>query len=117
MILELMGIKGGDKQDTEHLLMKVIKNGNLSGYAVIDNTFNSDGSLSNVHRHFYAFPSCEVKEGDFVRLYTTTGTYSPKDNKANTKTHHFYWNLNVYVWNTDDTAVLLKVIDSTKKKL
>ncbi len=101
------------------MALEVTKDGNLSGYAVVDNTFTEKGTPSNKQRHFFAFPDYKVKEGDQVVLYTRAGSSPPKERNAEkgTKYHFFYWDVDHSIWNKDDTAHLLQLVDSSNKQV
>ncbi len=61
--------------------------------------------MSNIYRHMYLFPFCDVRDGDRVIVYTKRGEYGAKefDREDGTKgTNHFlYRGLNETVWNKD----------------
>lgn len=116
MILKIIGIKDHQDMDKQRLVLQATDDGNLINYAVVDNTFTTKGELSNKHRHFYSFPDYEVKKGDYVVLYTKQGTDTPQKHGED-QYHYFFWNLEVSVWNEDDTAYLLQMIDSSKKSV
>lgn len=102
-------IKDGGK-DNEHILLQATENVNISSYAVVDCTFNKNGNISNIHRHFYRFPSKDIKKGEYVSLRTgkegnTVGTL----NKI--PVHRFFWGSDSAFWNDSEVekAELLKV--------
>lgn len=112
MILEILGVADQSDKTKQRLRLKVTDDGNLNAYAIVDNTFKDGGIPSNVHRHFFSFPNYNVKKGDYVWLYSTTGTQTKLTNEGKTITHVFYWNLDISVWNAKDTAHLLKIVQS-----
>lgn len=65
-------IKNGGK-DNEHILLQATENVNISSYEVVDRTFNKNGNISNIHRHFYRFPSKDIKKGEYGSLRTGKG--------------------------------------------
>ncbi len=102
-------IKDGDK-DKEYILLEATENVNIGSYAIVDRTFNKDGNISNVHKHFYRFPSKEVKKGEFVSLRTGKGKNTiSKIGKV--QVHRFFWGSDSAFWNDSEAekAELLKV--------
>ena len=113
MDIELIGIRNAG-ESRERLLIRVVNDCNLRGYMVIDNTYDENGILSNVHRHVYVFPDYDVARGDIVRLYTcrgrdksTEGTFGKTEKVIY---HNFYWGFDddSTVWNKEgDTPYIL----------
>lgn len=116
MILKILGVADQEDKTKQCLRLKVTADGNLSDYAIVDTTFK-DGIPSNLHQHYYSFPNHPVKDGDFVWLYSTSGTDKTRSNVNETTTHVFYWDLDISVWNTVDTAHLLQIVDSSDRKI
>ncbi|MBK7310349.1 MAG: hypothetical protein IPI93_06045 [Sphingobacteriaceae bacterium] len=108
-----------DKVDLakEYLALKALKNLNTSRYVVMDTTFDEEGDVANLGRHAYKFPAKEIKEGDFVVLYTRAKPNNwplekPHDNGTIT-THYFYWERGATVWNQGgDRCTVMKIVDS-----
>lgn len=102
-------IKEGGK-DNEYILLEATQNVNISSYAIVDRTFNKNGNLSNVHKHFYRFPSKEVKKGEFVSLRTGKGK-NTTGNIGETPVYRFFWGSDSAFWNDSEVekAELLKV--------
>ena len=88
------------------------------GYAVVDRTFNPDGSPSNEFRHLYLFGDVAIAQGEWIRLETGSGTYrkAPAD-QAGQVVHYFYWGSGNCVWNDSggDTAALIRYATVTTK--
>lgn len=116
MILEILGVAQQEDKGKQRLLLKVTADGNLSDYAVVDNTYKN-GIPSNLHQHYYSFPSHPVKKNDHVILYTSEGSDRSLPQNDGTKYHFFYWNLDISVWNAIDTAHILKIVASSDKKI
>lgn len=102
-------IKDGD-QDKEYILLIATENINISSYAIVDRTFNKDGNFSNIHKHFYRFPSKEVKKGEFVSLRTGKGK-NTIGKIGDIPVHRFFWGSDAAFWNDSEVekAELLKV--------
>lgn len=102
-------IKDGDA-DKEYILLIATADVNINNFAIVDKTFNPNGTVSNVHKHYYRFPSKDVKKGEYVSLRTGVG----KDNEGTidkVKVHRFFWGSKAAFWNDKNTekAELLKV--------
>lgn len=108
--------KDGDAKK-EYILLKATENVNIGGYAIIDKTFNKDGNVSNVHKHFYRFPSKTVRKGEYVSLRTGKGTNTVDTLEDGSTVHRFFWGSDAAFWNDNDVeqAELLKVETVAKK--
>lgn len=107
--------EGGVKK--EYVLLQATEDVNIGNYAIMDNTFDEDGRLSNIHPHFFHFPSKNVKKGDYIVLFTGNG--KPYTGELEGKPlHYYYWGSNAPIWNDDETdwGVLLYVATIDKKK-
>lgn len=94
----------------ERLVLKILRDDDIGYYLVLDTTFTSDGSISNLVRHPYWFPDKKVKTGDIVVLYTKDGRETEKKNKDGSSSHFFYRGMDSTVWNQDgDCAVVLHI--------
>lgn len=112
MKLKVINIRNAG-EEKERLLIRVLEDCNLKGYMVVDNSYDDNGVISNVHRHIYVFPSIDVTKGNIVRLYTKKGDNSVFDanyGKEKVTYYNFYWGFesDVTVWNQDgDTPYIL----------
>lgn len=96
--------------DNEYITLKVNGDCDAGDYMLADTTYTENGQVSSLLRHLYWLPDKAVKAGDFIQVHTKKGTRSSVDNKANTKTHKFYWGLKTAVWNDDgDCGVLFEI--------
>lgn len=102
-------VKDGD-HTKEYILLKATENVNIGYYAIVDRTFNKNGNLSNIHKHFYRFPPKEIKKGEFVSLRTGKGK-NTVDEINNIPVHRFFWGSNAALWNDSEVekAELLKI--------
>ena len=111
MSLKISNLEKDGDASKEYILLQATDDVNISAYAIVDKTFNKDGKVSNVHKHFYRFPSQTVKKGEYVSLRTGKG----KNEKVNVDklgtVHRFYWGSDAPFWNDRETeqAELLKV--------
>lgn len=117
MSLEIVTIHNNGNASEEYVLLKATKAINLNSYAVVDRTFAEDGNISNIHRHFYRFPSQLLKEGEFVSLRTSKGTYKFDKLNDGSPVHRFYWGSEAPIWNDSniESAEVLKVETVNKK--
>lgn len=101
--------KDGDASK-EYLLLKATTDFDMSSYAVVDRTYKG-GRVSNIHKHFYRFPSKKVKEGEYVSLRTQKGTDETVKNPKLGVVHRFYWGSSASIWNDSEIeeAELLKI--------
>lgn len=117
MGLKLHSAVNGTSPDKELIWLTTDEKINLSGYALVDRTFKSDGEISNEFRHIFIFPNIELNSGDWVCLYNGKGEYTTRPYQHNTtkKVHKLYWGADHCVWNDEggDRATLIsyKVID------
>jgi len=117
MSLEIVTIQNNGNASEEYVLLKATKTVNLSNYAVVDRTFDEEGNVSNIYRHFYRFPSQQVKEGEYVSLRTSKGTYKYDKLKDGSPVHRFYWGSEAPIWNDTnvESAEVLKVETVNRK--
>ena len=70
MSFQILKVKDRGDLDKERVILKANKDCEISWYILFDNTYNDDGTISNIWRHMYIFPQITIKQGDFVWLYT-----------------------------------------------
>ena len=108
--------KIGEKgKEDEYILFYAEGDCLLHNYLIHDDTFDSDGDMSNKLRHMYRFPLISVKSGQYVALYTkktgsyNLGTYGPAP------CHILYWGTNTSIFNQDGDNLYLLLISQTAK--
>ncbi|MDM4771172.1 hypothetical protein [Solimonas sp. SE-A11] len=110
--VQIVNIRNRGKAGEELVSLKVEEDCDIGAYLLADTTYSSGGKVSSKLRHLYWFPDHLVKKGDFVLLYTGTGTNRVFKNTLGSTTHAFYWQLKVPVWNDDgDVAALIEARD------
>lgn len=120
MDIQILKVKDAGNIEDERIIFKVDNDCNINWYLIFDNTFDEDGRLSNVWRHLYIFPNLNVKAGDFIWLYTKSGTNFCRSNDSNTTTHLLYWGMQNTIWNSgngQEVAHLVKYVDSQSKRI
>lgn len=98
--------------DNEHVVLRVLEDCNLSRYILMDNTYDSEGNISNIHRHSLILPNINVNKGDYLRIYTHVGKQRSFINKSKTITHEIFWGFDgdISIWNdTKDKAYIYKI--------
>lgn len=115
MELKIEGIFDWDDLNSQRIVLSALESGSINEFAIVDTTFQEVGAISNLHRHFYSFPNLLVEKGHYIVLYTKIGTNRISVN-GNKTYHLLHWNLEVSVWNENDTAYLLKIAEASSKK-
>lgn len=111
-----------DKRGTgdEYILFKASEDCQLHDFLIHDDTFDSEGDLSNKLRHMYRFPRLNVKKGEYVALYVkTSGKYFLGKYKSALKIEHpchiLHWGANANIFNQDgDHLYLLKIAETDR---
>ena len=102
--------------EEERVVIKVLKKCNLNRYILFDTTYDENGVFSNKHRHLYVLPNIdELKDGDFIWVYTKSGVFGSHKNTSNTTTYKLYWGLNCSIWNNIGDAAYLIHYDDWEK--
>lgn len=110
MKIDIKSVSGHGDYDKEFVTLNVNVDCDAAIHVLTDTTYTSDGKVSSLLRHMYWLPDKQVKKGDFIYVYTKTGTNNSFANKAGTTTHAFYWGLKTAVWNdAKDCAVLFEI--------
>lgn len=111
MELEIKSVHNASTPSGEYVILRATEDTNLYYFAVVDSTFNGDGSMSNEHRHVYFFPAKSIKKGDWVVLYSGTGTNGTirKFSNSSDSYYAYYWQSGSCIWNnTGDNASLIR---------
>lgn len=114
MDLKTYKLKNSSKPKDEHIIFQVLTDTNLQKYCFCDNSYNTEGELSNKHRHVFFFPNLDVNQNDFVFVHNVEGDYNTAKNKGGSINHHIYWGINTCVWNDDIDGVFLIEISDVK---
>jgi hypothetical protein len=112
MSLKLYSANNASTPDAEFILARAEGVTNLSGYAIIDRTFTQEDTVSNEFRHIYIFPRTQLADGDWVCIYSGTGTNRREKLKDSDKyMYFFHWGAGTCIWNNNggDTASLLEI--------
>jgi hypothetical protein len=98
-------------QDKERLIVGVLSDLDIGGFAVFCSHLSSTGSPTSGRKSAYWFPDRGVKQGDLVVLYTKKGKTSTKELESGHTAHFFYWGLGESIWTEQNSAVLLEIKD------
>jgi hypothetical protein len=120
MELEIKAVRNGNTPSAEYVILQATEDTNLNLFAVVDSTFNPDGSMSNEHRHVYFFPAKTLKKGDWVLLTTgkgINGTVRQFTDIAE-KYYEYFWQSGSCIWNdTGDNASLIRYSNGNTVKV
>lgn len=96
---------------SEYILIEVLRDTNLHNYILFDSSYDEFHSKSNEFQHTYWFPYCEVREGDYVYLYSGAGENRKSyDNALDYTEYLFYWGKTEAVWKSGaETAYIFRV--------
>jgi len=110
MKVKIISIHNQGNYENEYVLMRVQEDCNIGYYILADSTYTSDDKVSNKLRHTFWIPHKEVKKGDLVSVWTTTGSNTTVKNDNGETIHRFFWGLKMSVWNDEgDCAVLFEL--------
>lgn len=111
MSLKIVSIHNHGDAKEEFIQLRATADIDLGGYAVVDRTFKGE-DISNIHRHYFRFPTKMIKSGDYVVLRTSPGKPAvDKMKDGETPLYRFFWGSKTPIWNDENTeqAELLKV--------
>ena len=112
MKIEIIQILDRGVANKERLWLKVLANTNLQYFIVFDTIYTAESTISNLQRHAYWFNAKEVKAGDYVVLYTGSGSPSEQRKEDGSTTHFLFWGLEKTIWNTKEGCAVLFEINS-----
>lgn len=108
MTVKITNIADPGNFSEERVIMKASSEDDMTNYAVFQTQTSGEGrfyggKIPNV----YWFVGQKVKIGDFVVLYTKSGTPSEKKSSDGTTSYFFYWGLSKPIWVGGTTPVLV----------
>jgi hypothetical protein len=109
MNLEFSSIADAGNLNAERIALKAKANFDLTRYAIFAGTSTSDGRVAggNIPYAFW-FWSKNVSPGDFVVVYSKSGSTSEKKNSDGTTSHFFYWGLSSPIWQPNRIPVIVE---------
>lgn len=105
MDLKVISVGGQGDQKSEYVALQAKKDCNLNSYMIFDETYKDDGSSSNKHRHVFIFPDWTVKEGEWIFIFTRSGSNNRGVTQQKKPASYFYWGLKSSVWNEEGDKV------------
>jgi hypothetical protein len=110
MKLEIVGVRDKGIIARERLVLRASDTGDAGDFIILCAVANPDGlPISGSPRAAYWMPDVLVRKGDFIVLYTKTGTPSSKVGKSGRETYFYYIEHNETIWDKDTTAVVCNV--------
>lgn len=109
-IIEIIGVRDSGNFDQERLLLKAKQNIDIGNFLVLTGMLADDKSVIPDRNDVYWFPDTTVAEGEFIRLYSKSGTNGKVAGKYgnNPATYHnFYWDKTSPVWTEKHNAAIL----------
>ena len=116
MNLEINKITDAGNLENERIIFKVLVDDELGFYGVFKTKKTGETTVSSSIKATYWFPDRQVKQGDYVVLYSKVGVNTEQKNKDGTTSHFFYWRMSSTIWNDLDDCVVLFKIDEWKYK-
>jgi hypothetical protein len=105
MNLKITAIREVGDVSKERIVLKALAAADVGNF-VIFCTGLTDGVVNvDVQKTFW-FPNKKVNTGDFVVVYTKSGTSSAKDFNG-VKSHFFYWGESDAIWSRPNTSAVL----------
>lgn len=112
MDLKIVRIKNAGDYDKEYVMLQAVEDCDLSGYLVMDTTYDDTNVESNKRRHVYWFPEKRIEKGEYVSLWTKPGAANTGKTTGGGVIHRFYWGVQTAIWNDEgDTALLFRVAE------
>lgn len=109
MSLRIIGVvdKG---EDSEHLVLEVIRPRNLGTFALYDNTYDGE-FVSSEFEHFFPFPDIDVEADDLIRVFSASGEYEIQYDEENERNiHNIFWGTDEPIWNKgSDKAYVIRI--------
>lgn len=95
----------------EYVLLEVMRDTNLHNYILYDSVYNEFQTSAADSNHSFWFPYCEVREGDYIYLYSGQGEYRKSyDTALDYTEHHFYWGRTHCAWEKGaETAYVFRI--------
>jgi hypothetical protein len=110
MKLEVVSIHNHGNFAEEYVILRATNGCNLEYYMLADTTYVDSERISNRLRHTHWFGAAELKQGDWVVLYTRPGQNNVTRGSDGYPVHHRFWGLQKAVWNdAGDRAVLFEL--------
>jgi hypothetical protein len=111
MSLELRYVEDAGDITRERVVLRATTNVDIGLYALFRCRVSKDGKPLSGAATAYWFNNKEIRAGDFVVLYTKSGSASQKKGASAATSYFYYWNLTAAHWTTDTVPVLADIPD------
>ena len=112
MNLEIISIHNHGDQTKEYVDLKATEDCDIGHYLLADTTYTKTNLVSNKLRHIYWLPDKPIQKGEFVRIFTRTGTGEKITTPNGSIVHTIFWGLKTPIWNDAGDSAVLMHIDS-----
>ena len=106
MKLAITDVKDAGDLSKERIVMKVVSATDIGRFAIFE-AGTQDNTITTGVVDIFWFPNAEVDSGDFVVLYTKSGSEKTKGISGGRNTHFFYWGADKAKWESRDVAPVL----------
>lgn len=106
-MLKIVSIGNGESLDNEHVFLKVEADCDAGDYLLTDSTYGSDEAPTTMLGHVFFFPPCLVKKGDYVMVWTRSGTPYLSWTTWEARQHNLFWGLEKIVWSAEGDQAFL----------
>ena len=93
--------------EEERVVCKVLADADVGRYLLGVGRYTVETNLSSNLSKVFWFPDKQVKAGDFIVLFTKSGTNREYANRSNSTTHAFHLGLDTVLWISPDMAAIL----------
>ena len=109
MNLDVHKLEDKGNLDRERIVLRAKADLEVGKYVILKCVSTADGKVlaSDLPAAFW-FPDKKIKTGDFVVLYSKTGTRSEKKGDDGNMTYFYYWGVSEAQWNQKFTPVLIE---------
>jgi hypothetical protein len=113
---EIIGIRDAGVLDKERILLRALELVKLEYYIIVNVKTTSENKLNVLNDKVFWFPVRTVNSGDFIRLYTKSGSYNREEANYGSEPaifHNFFWGLDAPVWDgiKANAATIFKISD------
>jgi hypothetical protein len=101
---------------SERIALKATEDCNLKFYSIHLTYELSSGGFFNQPYKTYWFPPLEIKAGDWIVIYSGTGTLSTKKNEDGSTSYFHYWGLATAIFNKPEDSIVLAELNTWQMK-
>ncbi len=101
---------------SERIALRASADCNLKFYCIHLTYELSSGGFYNQPKETYWFPPQEIKAGDWIVIYTGSGTLSSKKNDDGSTSFFHYWGLSSAIFNKPEDTIVLAELNTWQTK-